>query len=756
MPTTFRRSSRTSRFAGIALLVGSALAVAVHTWFATSLLLPLTRSGAAPEYLFLGAPLWLPAVVAPAVIVILTAIHRRWIARSRPPSLPEGSYGGQGPDPWSYDALDYLAPLTLLAIAPLAGVALIPSLAWKSPVVLYVLVDLRVWWTCAIVAATVARFDSRLGSHLRHGIFGAARRLSPRARLLALDAALLLGLMTWAVVSTPHLRFTGILHGDEPKYIRYCESFYQGLGVEVGRQREFSELTLAYSPPVWRNASHFASAVPGEARNLVQDFKTLLRDPGFAFNRGKYADAWFLIGKDGGFYQVHNPGLSALLFPAYFLDRHFIATSPGYQRVFAGELPVTNCMLLVIWAIWGVVIFRLLLASTGRAALSWWLGAAAMLSMPVAAFPFQIYPETTGGLIVTALALWLLFGRPDEATRARAAAAGAAAALLPWLHVRMVVLSVVLFVWAMIALRRRRVAFAALFVAVIGALCLATRNHLTGSLRPDSMYATEGGPSPWTWRFALESAAATPFDRIWGFFPHAPVYLLSIAGWAPMFRAQPRVAGLLMLLIAALVVPTAGHGFSAAGATPLRQNVAVLPLAMVAVAWTWMAWGHRRWVRVAFALLLVLSLDASWSVQPRPYQGDRPHDRYGDQRLDAEPAVPLGSRRTLGRVARNVCAVPVVVGLCAVGSVGVDRVPARPREARRPGVQPCPRTRRRLDHARRDCNGHFRSPRNRRNRTRWGMDARRLLPAAGVCARARSRLCRADRSLSRLLLLSSG
>lgn len=599
MLTAARASFRASRPAGIALLAASAFAISAYAWFASSLLLPLVHPDRPIEYLFLGAPLLLPLVLAPVTIVALASIHKGWIAPRRA-------------DPWSYAALDYLAPLPLLAAAPLAGLALLPAVAWSLPVLFYALVDLRFWWTCAIAAAVLARFDTRIGAPGRRAIGRAAQRLSPQVQRVALEGVLFVALLAAAIVSSPHLRFTGVLHGDEPKYIRYCESFYQGLGVEVGRQRRFNELTLAYSPPLWRNGVYLARAIPAEARNLLEDFKTLVSEPGHNFNRGKYTDAWFFFGKDGGFYQVHNPGLSAVIFPAYFMDRHFIATSAGYQGVFPQQMPVTNLALVVIWAVWGVVVFRLIHASAGRIALSWTLAAAAMLTMPVAAFPFQIYPETTGGLILSAIALWLLFGRPDEGSAWRAAAAGAAAAFLPWLHIRMVFLSVVLFVWSMGTLRRRRLPFAALFVMVIGALCLYSY-HLTGSLRPDSMYATEGGPSPWTLEFALESAAAIPFDRIWGFFPHAPVYLVAIAGWAPLMRAQPRVAALLALLIAALVVPTAGHGFSAAGATPLRQNVAVVPLAMIPVAWTLIAWGRRRWVQVGFVLLLVLSLDAAWS-----------------------------------------------------------------------------------------------------------------------------------------------
>ena len=592
-------SFRASRPAGLALLVAAAAAIAVHGWFTASLLLPFAIAGRPVEYIFLGASLGLPVVFAAAAAGGLAVIHRRWITPIHPL-------------PWSYDALDYLAPVTLLAAAPLAGLALMPRIAWALPVLLYVLVDLRVWWTAAIAIAAIARFDAKRSGPWRNAAVRIADRLETHRRAFALDAALFLVLITVAIVSSPLLRFTGILHGDEPKYIRYCESFYQGQGVEVGHQRQFSELTLAYSPPVWRNALHFVRAVRTEARNLSQDFRTLVRDPRHQFNRSAYTDAWFFIGKDSGFYQVHNPGLSVVLFPAYFIDRHFISSSAGYQRVFPAQLPATNLWLLIIWAVWGVVLFRLLEASTGLTALSWTLAGVAMLTMPVAAFPFQVYPETTGGLILATLILWLLFGNGDGSRASRAAAAGAAAALLPWLHIRMILLSLVLFGAAMVTLRRRRLAFAVAYAAGICALSLYSY-HLTGSLRPDAMYSTEGGPAAWTLSFALESARAIPFDRIWGFFPHAPVYLLSIAGWVPLFRAQPRLAVLLALSIAALVVPAAGHGFSAAGATPLRQSVAVVPLAIVPLAWTLTTWGDRRWLRASFAVLAVVSLDMAWS-----------------------------------------------------------------------------------------------------------------------------------------------
>ena len=77
----------------------------------------------------------------------------------------------------------------------------------------------------------------------------------------------------------------------------------------------------------------------------------------FAINRAQDAQAWIVRGRNGGYYQVHNPGLSALLFPAYFVDRHFIATGAEHQGVFPDCLRATNFAVLLLWAGWGVALF---------------------------------------------------------------------------------------------------------------------------------------------------------------------------------------------------------------------------------------------------------------------------------------------------------------------------------------------------------------------------------------------------------------
>jgi hypothetical protein len=127
----------------------------------------------------------------------------------------------------------------------------------------------------------------------------------------------------------------------------------------------------------------FGEAVRQDARYLMSDARMLLTQGLSArYNRAQFVEGWFVHGRNGGFYQVHNPGLSVVLCPAYFVDRHILSTSAGYQGVFPTRLAVTNLLLLMLWAVWGVTVFRLLRAALQREGLAWLLAAAAMLTMP--------------------------------------------------------------------------------------------------------------------------------------------------------------------------------------------------------------------------------------------------------------------------------------------------------------------------------------------------------------------------------------
>ncbi len=564
----------------MSVLIAAALAVGVWTWFVSSTFLPLASQGRPLEYVFIGAPWWVAVAGTGTAALVLVSLGRRL---------------GQS---------HFAKPLLLLSFAPLALVALVPGAAPRVSVLLYLLVDLRPWWTTAIVVA------SFLGTVL----YGLQVRSTTAA-----SAMLFVVLAAWAIATTPQLRFDEALHGDEPKYLRFCENWYQGNGLEVGNVRTMGELGTTFSPPLWRNVVLLGRAFREDTTNAIADARLFFsRGFGVRYNRAEYAQAWIVRGRNGGYYQVHTPGLSALLFPAYFVDRHFIATGAGHQGVFPDRLPATNLAVLLLWAGWGVALFALLRVVTGNVPLSWGLAALGMMTMPVAAFGFQIYPEATAGIVVCSVLAWTLGRAPRDQRLTAAIAAGVATGFLPWLHVRFLVVSLVLVFWAAIR-TPRRTALVVSYAVAVAAFC-AYAYHITGSLRPDAMYAVEGAESAWIPAEARQSVVSLPFDRIWGFFPHAVVYLLAIPGWVLLARASRALAIGVALLVVTLAVPVAGHGFSAAGATPVRQLAAVIPLLLIPLWATVRAWGHSSLVQVVVAFLVVLSLDTAVSYNLHHYK----------------------------------------------------------------------------------------------------------------------------------------
>ena len=254
-------------------IAGVALAVGSFAWFAASLFVPFAHEGTPVEYLLVGAPWWVFVASTLAAAAVL------WLVVSRLAVTPRA-----------------LAPLGCLGLAPLASLALMHGVSDRLSVLTYVLVDLRSWWTALIVGVVIVRIDRDAGGPLRRRIeaWRAARR--PRAS----DVALFVLVLAAAVVTNRYLRFTAVLHGDEVKYLRYCENFYQGLGLEVEHQRTIDDLGPGYSPPVGRNVALAFRAAREELSNVRTDLRAFAADPGgFKWNRARYAEEWFIRGKNG-------------------------------------------------------------------------------------------------------------------------------------------------------------------------------------------------------------------------------------------------------------------------------------------------------------------------------------------------------------------------------------------------------------------------------------------------------------------------
>src|SRR4029077_21123256 len=116
--------------------------------------------------------------------------------------------------------------------------------------------------------------------------------------------------------------------------------------------------------------------LPGEIRSLASDAVTYLHDPSHQFNVALHHDGGFLDGKAGGLYQVHNPGVSLLMLPAYLVDRTFVPIQPGSPAQWPSSLHAVNTLFLLIYAGWTILLFRFL-QQCGATRLTAWVASLA-------------------------------------------------------------------------------------------------------------------------------------------------------------------------------------------------------------------------------------------------------------------------------------------------------------------------------------------------------------------------------------------
>ena len=472
----------------------------------------------------------------------------------------------------------------------------------------YFFYDLRWWWLGGALVLVLYQVDSLIGAPLER-LLAAAARWRPSSRRLLIDAVLFTAAIACAIISTPHLRFSNQVHGDEPKYIRYCELWYQGGGFDISGKKMLADLPADSGPALQRIPGLILSSLRQDLTDLASDLPAFAASPrSFRWNRST-GEEGFVRGKNGGVYQIYQPGVSFTLFPGYFLDRFFSPRPPGYQGEFAPSLVMTNVMLLLMFGASAVALNRLLrhaLASDSLAA-AW--AALAMVSLPTTAFAFQFYPELPGLLLILLVSIYVLF-TPATTPLLLAAAAGTGAAALAWLHPRFLLVSAVLAVCGLVRSNGRgRVAFGAA-AGLVYCSVFAFNYHVTGSFLPTALWDAarpDEGFAPGRVPLNLIGYA---LDRTWGLAPHAPILLAVVPGLVLLARQSWRHALFVTAVGLGLAIPASAHTLNAAGGTPGRLVVAVIPLLVwpvaVLVRRFWSSWT----VRVLAVTAIVTSLDA--------------------------------------------------------------------------------------------------------------------------------------------------
>jgi len=267
----------------------------------------------------------------------------------------------------------------------------------------------------------------------------------------------------------------------------------------------------------------------------------------------------------GRLYPLHTPGLPLLLLPAY---------------AFFG-LPGTRLLVAAVAALAGAVVLRLLketLRDDGAATAGWSLFA---FTPPMAFYAVAFYPETPAAL---ATAVLMSTSRRDPGARSLAGAA-LAAAVLPWLHPKLLPLATAGL--ALTLLRRvtwgRRLAAVSAFGASLGLLLWFMAAHygrpsLGAAYGPGLSDDVSVSRLPW-------GLAALFLDRQFGLLAVSPAWLLALPGAALLARRRP--GDTLRGGLLATAVLGVGASFSmwwGGSCPPARFVVPALPFLALAAA----------------------------------------------------------------------------------------------------------------------------------------------------------------------------
>ncbi|MBN2053981.1 hypothetical protein JW905_03610, partial [bacterium] len=212
-------------------------------------------------------------------------------------------------------------------------------------------------------------------------------------------------------------------------------------------------------------------------------------------------------------YSFHAPGLPFIAVPFYL----------------AGGRGGVVVLLNLCAALLAVQLYRLA-RRTGASrfgALAAWISIS--FTLPVSIYSSMVYPEIPGALLYLS-SLLLVLGNGDTGvpTRCRLILAGVMAGVLPWFHIRYAVLGVTLVGCCCLLHRRQRtiLTFLAPYVALSG-LFLWHQYSMFGHPFHLLMFADASSFTP----AALKGMTGIIAGRVFGLLPHAPVYLLALAGW---------------------------------------------------------------------------------------------------------------------------------------------------------------------------------------------------------------------------------
>ncbi len=303
--------------------------------------------------------------------------------------------------------------------------------------------------------------------------------------------------------------------------------------------------------------------------------------------------------RDGRPFPAHSPGLPLLLAPVYAV----------------GGRAACVVLLALMAAGAAVVVRALALRGAGEPEPAF-VAFLAALGPPLFFYSFHLYTEVPS-VLAAAGALALLLAGPGPG---RAAMAGLLASALPWLHVKMLPAAAALAVVAVLRLRGRpRLAFLAT-AGAMAAVFLGYYQAVFGHPTPLALYA---GLPPEARTTPLPAIFGLALDRSFGLLPHAPIFLLALAGVGAFVRRRKEAWPHLVVGLAVLAPVLTWRMWWGGQCPPGRFLVPLVPCLAVALAarlaedrrglarWKWallaLGWGLAFYTVVEPGRLLLLN-----------------------------------------------------------------------------------------------------------------------------------------------------
>ena len=345
------------------------------------------------------------------------------------------------------------------------------------------------------------------------------------------------------------------------------------------------------------------------------------------FYSGELPMHYLVRGRDEVIYSIHSPGLPALVLPAYAVAGHWGALA----------------MVGLIAALASLAVFDLaVLVASRPIALATWAGVA--FTIPFGLQSWLIFPEMPAALLMAWVALWVW--RDNPVRPGSWVWRGAALSLLPWLHIKFLLLLGVSVLWLAYRLwpRVRLIAAFLAPVAVSGVLWLGSFYVMYGDINPTVAYGYSQG-AELAWLNIPRGVLGLLFDQEYGLLLYSPIFAASLVGaWALARRGETRgyVIGVLLLVVPFLASTTQYYMWWGGSSVPARFAVPILPVLapLIAVA---IRDCRGRAARGCVAVALAYSVLAFVVVVVRPAEMLMYNDRDGTSHLVEafQAGVPL-------------------------------------------------------------------------------------------------------------------